>query len=106
MRNGRIRTAIETEFEVGGTRAKGRIMNVSEGGVFIGSGTIPGQGENAALRFRAPGGGEMELSGLVWWTTEDGSVTRHRAPGFGVRLLDADEEWSELCESLQRTRRG
>lgn len=106
MRQGRIQTSIETEFEAGGARAKGRIMNVSEGGLFVGSGTIPGQGENAALRFRAPGGDEIKLSGLVWWTTEEGGVTRHRAPGFGVRLLDESEEWQELCARLERSANG
>jgi uncharacterized protein (TIGR02266 family) len=101
MHYGRIRTSIETEFEVSGHRAKGRIKNVSESGVFVGTASIPEQGENVDLNFKAPGGEEVRLSGLVWWTTDDCGGTRHRAPGFGLRLLDDNEEFRQFWASLQ-----
>jgi hypothetical protein len=40
----------------------------------------------------------MELSGLVWWTT----TRRHPTPGFGVRLLDADDRYQRLVRGLLR----
>jgi hypothetical protein len=100
MQTGRIRTSIEAEFEVSGQRAKGRIMNVGEGGVFVGTGSIPGEGENAALDFTAPGGHDIRLSGLVWWTTDDDGRL-HRVPGFGLRLLEDSEEFREFRASLE-----
>ena len=101
MQYGRIRTCIATEFEVNGHRAKGRIRNVGEGGAFVGTASIPEQGESVDLNFRAPGGEEVRFSGLVWWTTDDCCGTRHAAPGFGIRLLDGDDEFRRFLESLQ-----
>jgi uncharacterized protein (TIGR02266 family) len=98
MESGRIRTSIETEFEIDGQRAQGRIKNMSEGGLFVGTASIPEAGENIDLNFRGPGGGVVSLSGLVWWTTNDGG--RHRAPGFGLRLLDDSEELQGLLANL------
>ena len=98
MESDRIRTSIETEFEVDGHRAQGRIRNVSEGGLFVGTTSVPEAGENVDLNFRGPGGREVCLSGLVWWTTKDGG--RHRTPGFGLRLLDDSEELQGLLANL------
>lgn len=101
MQTERIRTCIEAEIKIGGKQQKGRILNVSEGGVFVGTRSIPGQGENADLSFRAPDGDKIRLSGLVWWTTNDGRQTLHREPGFGVRLLDDNERFRKFWSSLQ-----
>jgi hypothetical protein len=101
MHDRRITTSIETEFEVSGHREKGRIKNVSESGVFVGTASIPEQGENVALNFKAPSGEEVRLSGLVWWTTDECGGTRSRAPGFGLRLLDDSEKFRQFWESLQ-----
>lgn len=101
MQHGRITTCITTEFEVNGQRAKGRIRNVGEGGVFVGTVSIPEQGESVDLNFRAPGGEAVKFSGLVWWTTADCRGTRHPAPGFGMRLLDDNEEFRQFLASLQ-----
>jgi len=102
----RIRTSIEAEFEVSGRREKGKIKNVSESGAFIGTTSIPEQGENVSLNFRAAGGEEVRLSGLVWWTTADGGDAVHRAPGFGLRLLDDNEEFCQFVASLSSRRLG
>lgn len=102
MHDGRIRTCIETEFEVTGHRAKGRIKNVSEGGIFVGTASIPEQGEDVDLNFKAPDGEEVRLSGLVWWTTDDCSGARNRAPGFGMRLLDENENFRRFLASLHQ----
>ena len=97
MSEKRIRTSIETEFEVRGRRATGKIKNVSEGGLFVGTAAIPEEGENVALRFRSPMGGEVSVSGLVWWTTE--GVAR-RVHGFGLRVLDDSPEFRVLVANL------
>ena len=101
MHHGRIRTSIETEFEVTGRREKGKIKNVSESGVFVGTASIPEQGEDVALNFRAPDGEEVKISGLVWWTTDDCGGTRNRVPGFGLRLLDENDEFRRFVAGLR-----
>ena len=98
----RIRTCIETEFEVAGHRAMGKIKNISESGAFVGTASIPEQGEDVDLNFKGPDGEEVRLSGLVWWTTDDCGGTRKRAPGFGLRLLDDNEEFRRFFASLRR----
>lgn len=96
MEHQRIRTCIETEFEVGGQRSSGKIKNISEGGLFVGTASLPEAGESIDLRFKAPDGREVRLSGLVWWTTESGDAGARRAPGFGLRLLDDNEDFRRL----------
>ena len=88
METQRIRTCIDTEFEVRGHRAQGKIKNMSEGGLFVATAAIPEERESVDLTFRAPGGKEVRLSGLVWWTTNGGDGKGHRTPGFGLRLLE------------------
>jgi Tfp pilus assembly protein PilZ len=100
MEHGRIRTCIETEFAVRGRRAQGQIKNVSEGGLFISTASVPEEGESVDLTFRASGGGEVSLSGLVWWTTNGRNGKRHRTSGFGLRLLDESDDFCSLLASL------
>jgi Tfp pilus assembly protein PilZ len=100
MNHTRIRTCIETEFEVGGRRAQGKIKNMSESGVFVGTTAMPETGENVDLSFRERGGNEITLSGLVWWTTNDTSGSGSRAPGFGLRLLDEIDDVQDLLARL------
>ena len=96
----RIRTCIETEFEVRGRRAQGKIKNMSEGGLFVGTASVPEEGENVDLSFKAPGGKKVRLSGLVWWTTNDGNGKGYRTSGFGLRLLDESDDFCSLLASL------
>jgi Tfp pilus assembly protein PilZ len=73
---------------------------MSEGGLFVGTASVPEEGENVDLSFRAPGGDEVSLSGLVWWTTNDGNGKGHRTPGFGLRLLDDSDDFRSLLARL------
>jgi Tfp pilus assembly protein PilZ len=98
MEGKRFRTAIHTEFEAGALRARGSIKNVGPGGLFVGTSSLPEQGEAVRLTFAAPGGAHIALSGLVWWTTAEGG--RHAAPGFGLRLLDENEAYATMVESF------
>ena len=100
MNYGRIRTFIETEFEVSGQRAQGIIKNMSQSGIFVGTGSPPEQGENVQLSFKTPAGGDVSISGMVWWTTDDDDGKAHRTPGFGLRLLDESDEFRNLLENM------
>ena len=100
MNNGRIRTSIPVEICRSGRVSEGTVRNASDGGMFVETRAIPPQGEAVLLRFSARGEATMELTGLVWWTTE-GSPQRHRRRGFGLRLLEDDERYSEMLAGLR-----
>jgi Tfp pilus assembly protein PilZ len=100
MTNRRFRTAIQTEFEAGALRGRGTIRNVAEGGLFVGTPQIPHQGDVVSLSFRDGKGHGLDVSGLVWWTTTDEPGT-HRAPGFGIRLLEESDDYRNFFESLR-----
>jgi Tfp pilus assembly protein PilZ len=97
MTHRRIRTALSAEFEAGALRGRGKICNVAEGGLFVGTAQVPDQGEMVSLSFRDYRGKTLDVHGLVWWTT---SNTPGRAPGFGIRLLEDSEEYSHFIASL------
>jgi Tfp pilus assembly protein PilZ len=101
MTRRRIRTAIQTEFETGALRGRGTIRNVAEGGLFVGTTQVPHQGNMVSLSFRDYSGRGHDVSGLVWWTTND-EPGSHRAPGFGIRLLDDSDDYRRFVESLSR----
>ncbi len=92
----RISTCIEAEFEAGGRRASGTIKNVGEGGLFVRTTSIPEEGDSLDLSFSLPGTGELNLSGLVWWTNSNGERGR---PGFALRVFDDSTELRELLAS-------
>ena len=95
----RIRTSLETEFRSGTLRGSGRVENVGEGGLFVGTNTIPDEGDAVELSLRTPRGLEIELSGMVWWTRR--SRGSQGASGFGLRILDEDgQELRSLLDSL------
>ena len=100
MQQRRTPTCIDTEFAIRGNRAEGKIQNVSEGGLFVGTAAIPEQGENIDLSFRARDGEIVNLSGLVWWTTNDHQTLEHGRSGFGLRLLADSDEVLRLLERL------
>jgi Tfp pilus assembly protein PilZ len=95
----RIRTAIQTEFEAGALHGRGKIRNVAEGGVFVGTEQVPDQGELVVLSFRDGKGREVDVSGLVWWTTQE-TPGPHRSQGFGMRLLEDSEAYARFVDSL------
>jgi Tfp pilus assembly protein PilZ len=89
---------IDTEFRAGKVSGRGKIRNLGEGGLFVNTASVPPQGESVSVRFTSPLEGALEVSGLVWWTTG----RNHKTPGFGVRLLDADDRYQRLVRGLLR----
>ena len=99
MEDTRIRTVIPSKFRTGNLAGKGKVRNVSQGGLFVGTQAIPDVGESIALRLRAPGRPTIEVRGLVWWTTSDSENPGARS-GFGLRLLESNELYRRLVRSL------
>ena len=100
MQHDRIRTSLPVEIRVSGRIAEGTVLNASDGGMFIETRKIPPQGESVSLRFSSRGEVTHEVTGMVWWTTE-GSPYRHRWRGFGLRLLQDDEGYSQILAGLR-----
>ena len=98
-RSSRIFTSIPVEVRVNGRKVEGTVRNASEGGMFVETRAIPMQGESVSLRFLQRSVSNVEVKGLVWWTTE-GSSFRHRHRGFGFRLLEDDARWSAMLKGL------
>jgi hypothetical protein len=105
MRATRARTSIPVEFETDGLRGTGKIKNVGLGGLFVGSRQIPEQGESVSLSFHFPGGRELSVLGVVWWTTLE-AAGRHRTPGFGLRLIEENESYELAVSRLLRGAAG
>ncbi len=100
MKDHRRATSIPAEFRAGAIRGSGKVRNVSEGGLFVGTRAIPEPGTNARVRLVAPGKVPVEVIGLVWWTARPVSP-RDRHCGFGMRVLDDDEQYRLLVESIR-----
>jgi Tfp pilus assembly protein PilZ len=101
MEHDRIRTVIKTDFVAGELKARGKIRNLCAGGLFVRTSAIPEQGDSVRLRFRAPTGARVDVAGLVWWTTVERGLNDRQA-GFGVRVLDASDDYQALIELLLR----
>ena len=100
FRQNRIRTSIPVEIRINGRAVEGTVRNASDGGMFVETRTIPPQGETVSLRFSKRSVSSMDVTGMVWWTTE-GSPFRHRHRGFGFRLLEDDERYAAMLEGLR-----
>ena len=93
-------TAIPTEFRASSLTGRGKVKNVSDGGLFVGTSAIPDEGDTVELTLSAPGETPIEITGLVWWTTSDLEAPNARS-GFGLRLLEHSEQYLRLVESLR-----
>ena len=99
----RIRTLIPAEFRGegrNGITGKGQVRNVSEGGLFVGTKAIPEEGDSVSLKLSAPGYGVIDVTGLVWWTTNE-VVVRTRRWGFGLRVLESSDAYQRLVADLR-----
>ena len=101
MTDDRIRTVIKTDFVAGELKATGKIRNLCAGGLFVRTPVVPEQGDSVRLRFRAPTGTRVDVAGLVWWTTVERGL-KDRQAGFGVRVLDASDDYQTLIKMLRR----
>ena len=99
MEDTRFRTLIPSRFRAGELAGKGKVRNVSQGGLFVLTRAIPEVGESISLRLRAPGRPAIEVRGLVWWTTRECENPSARS-GFGLRLLESSAPYRRLIKSL------
>jgi uncharacterized protein (TIGR02266 family) len=101
MEDKRISTVLPARFRARGRTCMGKIRNVSQGGLFVGTQAIPPQGESVRVRFRLPDGGTADVSGLVWWSTAQGEG-HHRVSGFGLRLIQSNRAYRKALTRMVR----
>jgi uncharacterized protein (TIGR02266 family) len=99
MEGKRVSTVLVAKFKACGKLADGKIRNLSLGGLFVGTRSIPPTGETVRVRFRMPDGHLVDVSGMVWWTTRQ-SDGPHRVPGFGLRLMDRHPRYEQGVRSM------
>jgi uncharacterized protein (TIGR02266 family) len=97
MTEQRRQTRIPAEFRAAGRTGRGEVRNVSQGGLFVGTLSIPDEGTEIEVTLTSPGKVPVEVKGLVWWTAPAGRAV---PCGFGLRVLDDDEGYKRLVESL------
>jgi hypothetical protein len=78
----------------------GKVRNLSERGLFVGTGAIPEAGETVEIELAEPGWPRISLTGLVWWTARHPS-DRNAHCGFGLRLVDDNDAYLRLVASLR-----
>ncbi len=102
MAEERTEVAFATEFVVGGRKVRGKVKNVSAGGLFVFTDKIPELGETIRLRMSPGTGHQLELTGMVWWSTRDTPIpTLGPNRGFGLRFLDDNPAFREFVEGLR-----
>jgi hypothetical protein len=98
MTDDRVATQIPALWRAGSFRGRGQVQNVSEGGLFLETLSIPEEGEAVEVTLQAPGKAEVEVRGLVWWTAAPGLAS---PCGFGLRVLYEDEGYQTLLHSVR-----
>lgn len=97
MTENRHKTRIPAEFRADGWTGRGEVRNVSTGGLFVGTLAIPDEGTEIEVTLTSPGKIPVEVKGLVWWTAPAGRAV---PCGFGLRVLDEDEGYRTLIDSI------
>jgi len=83
---------VRAEFSAGAARGFGRVLDISDGGLFVRSTLLPATGP-VRITLRTPTGREIRMVGEVRWNT---AGKRFRASGFGVRLHVAGRDYVSL----------
>ena len=102
MAEPRFDTDIPASFQIDEEKVTGRIENVSLGGVFVETPSIPERGDKLWLSFEGPDGEIVEAIGIVWWTTHECDAARSARQGFGVRLVASSGDYRRFLANLTR----
>lgn len=86
----RVSVCLGVGFESDASEFTGITADISEGGLFVATHSLPPIGSEIALRFSFPAGPELHARGIVRWL-RDSNDTDSAPPGIGV-------EFSALAE--------
>ena len=88
----RMVLAIPVQYRVGNTIAAALTLNLSHGGVGIRTTSPLDAGTRLRVRFRLPGGGEIDAEGRVAWS--------HRRVGMGIQFERVDPASQTIIDSF------
>jgi hypothetical protein len=88
----RLSQPVNTAFVAGTARGQGRIVDVSQGGIFVRSTLLPSGGTSVAASLELPSGRTIAVQGIVQWNTANVEC-KLDTPGFGVRLTLVPPEY-------------
>jgi hypothetical protein len=88
----RLSQPVSAAFVAGSARGKGRILDVSQGGIFVRSSLLPTGGTSVAASLELPSGRTIAVQGIVQWNTAHVEC-KLDTPGFGVRLTLVPPEY-------------
>jgi hypothetical protein len=88
----RLSRPVNAAFVAGTARGQGRILDVSQGGIFVRSALLPSGGTTVAAALELPSGRTIAVQGVVQWNTAH-LETRLESSGFGVRLTLVPPEY-------------
>lgn len=86
-------------FESEATQLSGITSDISEGGLFVATHTLPPVGSEIALRFSLPSGPELHARGIVRWL-RDAQEAGSAPPGIGVQFSALAERDRSLIRSF------
>ena len=91
---------IPASFAAGNVHGNGHIKNMSQGGLFLRTDTLPKKGDQVSVVFFVPDYSKIEVSGTVRWTTAQLKNSNEAKPGFGMQIEEQAEEYLLFYEQL------
>lgn len=88
----RLKQPLEATFVAGSARGKGRVYDVSLGGLFVQGPLLPAEGSSVAAALETPSGWRLAIEGVVRWSTAARGGP-HEACGFGIRVTRCSNEF-------------
>ena len=95
-RSPRIRTRIECEVWIDGTEHRGRVLDVSDGGLSVTTEPEVGQGEPVRVVLRPPDMTAFEVSALAWHCRKVRQPSGKTMHVLGLMLSSAPEAYQNL----------
>lgn len=92
-RTRRVPVCLGVGFESDSSVFSGVTSDISEGGLFVATHSLPPIGSEIVLRFSLPAGPELRARGVVRWLRDASETDAAAPPGIGVQfraLADSD----------------
>jgi len=92
---------IPVTIQSGPVAGVGYIKNISKGGMFARSELTPHQGASVRIAIHTSTGKEIELEGVVCWSTQAVPESEGKPqPGFGLQIDPVPQEFLEFFEAV------
>jgi uncharacterized protein (TIGR02266 family) len=102
----RFALSAAVELATEGLGARGRCLNISEGGLFAACGRLVTPGTRVELALALPDVGWLEARGVVRWGRRFNPRFPAQVPGVGIELVELDRPSRRALESFLEQRRA